>query len=380
MERIIEFIKKHMKKIILFLISLLFFTAIAHFYWNFDLIQIFSKFMLNIITIISLTFGLAALVTASYAIKQVQEMKEQRKLQNDPEVVLTSNRLILILFNGHYKDGLYNYLENRLSKKYPNNQVKTILDELNHDYKLNLYYWDNLEMDKFGDYLIELENVLDTYVNFKINNNTVYLEDILKKIRYASFKNAKLPLYNLGNGPTKNIHVNWEINYKSLVDSFNRVRNLDIEYSKNPIMTNDPNPKSQYIESINLNMLSTGFEDILTINDFGMGDPNSEKYPILLPANTGNKIDVPISPNFIKLISYLLIKYPHLAVKLENTVLPVSINYQDVKGNNFDTKKYDVKIKLLGGTPHHIDLNGQFLEFQILGFEFEAEDVINSEE
>jgi hypothetical protein len=336
--------------------------------------------MLNIITIISLTFGLAALVTASYAIKQVQEMKEQRKLQNDPEVVLTSNRLILILFNGHYKDGLYNYLENRLSKKYPNNQVKTILDELNHDYKLNLYYWDNLEMDKFGDYLIELENVLDTYVNFKINNNTVYLEDILKKIRYASFKNAKLPLYNLGNGPTKNIHVNWEINYKSLVDSFNRVRNLDIEYSKNPIMTNDPNPKSQYIESINLNMLSTGFEDILTINDFGMGDPNSEKYPILLPANTGNKIDVPISPNFIKLISYLLIKYPHLAVKLENTVLPVSINYQDVKGNNFDTKKYDVKIKLLGGTPHHIDLNGQFLEFQILGFEFEAEDVINSEE
>ncbi|MBB6401905.1 hypothetical protein HNP92_001210 [Methanococcus maripaludis] len=127
-------------------------------------------------------------------------------------------------------------------------------------------------------------------------------------------------------------------------------------------------------------MLSTGFEDILTINDFGMGDPNSEKYPILLPANTGNKIDVPISPNFIKLISYLLIKYPHLAVKLENTVLPVSINYQDVKGNNFDTKKYDVKIKLLGGTPHHIDLNGQFLEFQILGFEFEAEDVINSEE
>ncbi|WP_221429609.1 hypothetical protein [Methanococcus maripaludis] len=177
-----------MNKIILFLISLLVFTTIAHVYWKFDLIQIFSKFMLNIITILSLAFGLSALVTATYAIKQVEEMKTQRLESYNPKLTLVNTSIPIkdlgeCYFCGTDEDFKNSY-HNKLKEK---------------------------DLEKFT-----LKDMFNTY----------------------DFGNIYINLYNIGEGFARNIKFEWKKDYDKLSKELNENFNLlDLTKYENNIFT-----------------------------------------------------------------------------------------------------------------------------------------------
>ncbi|MBB6497322.1 hypothetical protein [Methanococcus maripaludis] len=340
---------------------------------KFNLSEFLREFFIIVGALGSFLVAITALSTAKTAEKQVTEMEEQKKLQHNPELVLTSKELVLNVFGGFYEEIFYEFLKNNLKNEDSEEVIKK-LEVLKENELVNLFYWDNPKSETFEKYIVELIKMLHKSFNFKgsrilCNSNRIDNIDYKVLVNFSdkSFENAFVNLYNIGNSTAKNIILKWKFDFKSFLEVLSKVDpNIDLKYNKIDSNT----------EIINLNSWSTGLvlRLILTYKKL-----IEIKHDLLLPIITKDKKIVNLPINFLEIYSKIPVKCSNNIINIRNVAIPLSIDYQDFTGKRMDQKNYNLMLKLISADQDTLKINDNELIYHKYIFEVNIEDVKNSE-
>ncbi|MBA2858634.1 hypothetical protein HNP93_001335 [Methanococcus maripaludis] len=245
--------------------------------------------------------AIVTVVTAQQSKKQLEEMKEQRKLQHDPELIAENEFKI--------------YFHNC------NESLKDFPELKKYGFEKEMGIWSK-SSEKQYDYSKMVSNAI-------YNSDSEHgIKTKLKNLSPYSEKDVGLKIYNVGNGVAKQISYNWEFNF----DMFFEISKHDSK--------KDP---SIFKEAMGPNMTyHAGKQSVTIYNDESKDIKNAiggGSYNLLLPHKSSeDPLVVPLPKSILKILGYFCKNQEHAFM---NVPLYLHIKYRGID-NTLHVKKYKV--------------------------------------